>query len=169
MADPERLQELQLEIQILEQWSFQSPILPPAILKQYAELIPNFAERYYSNWENQTAHRQALETKVVETQSKTQLRAQHYAFMLGALVLVVALVLGLNDQEVAAVAVVSLDFIGLGGMFIFGKVSNLKEARRKSEVVPDPSAPRPAKPRAELPKARPTQPNPNRSKKRRKR
>lgn len=157
-VDPRRLQELQLEVQLVEQWQFQSPILPPAILKQYADLIPDFPERYFANWERQTTHRQHLETTVVTAQSKSQLRAQPYAFALGALVLLVALVLGLTGHDGAAVAVVGLDFLGLGGVFVYGRHSNVQEARRKAAAVPDPVDPRSGSlpPGKSSPKGRPT-------------
>lgn len=171
LVDPARLQELQLEVQLVEQWQFQSPILPPAILKQYADLIPDFPERYFANWERQTVHRQGLEAKVVAAQTTSQLRAQPYTFALGALALVVAAILGITDHEAAAVAVVGLDFFGLGGVFVFGRISNVREMRRKAAAVPDPTPPQQASPNRTLPKGQVTQPRPqpNSGKKKRKR
>lgn len=136
-VDPE-LHELQMQVHLIEQWQFQSPILPPAILKQYEEIIPDFAERYFAAWERQGAHRQRLESTVVAAQTRTQLRAQPYTFALGALALLVAGALGLAGEGGAAVAVVALDFTGLGGVFVYGRISNVREARRKEEAVPDP-------------------------------
>lgn len=167
LIDPNRLHELQMEVQLVEQWQFQSPILPPAILKQYAEIIPDFAERYFASWERQTTHRQKLEATVIAAQTRTQLRAQPYTFALGALALVVAAILGITDHETAAVAVVGLDFFGLGGVFVYGRMSNVREARRKEAAVPDPSPPRPSQ--KAVTKGGPSKPQANRPRKSKKR
>lgn len=166
--DPALVEELQLQVGLVEQWQFQSPILPPVILQQYAEIIPDFPERYFASWERQTVHRQRLETTVVTAQSKSQLRAQPYTFALGALALLVAGALGLSDHEAAAVAVVGIDFFGLGGVFVYGRISNVREARRKETAVPDP-VPRQPPAAQSLPKASVTNAQPNRKKKRRRR
>ena len=170
-ANPE-LKKLAHEVHLIEQWQFQSPYLPPAILEQYERIVPGFSKQYLESMQQQTTHRQALESKVIDTQTTTQRRAQPYTFALGALALLVALVLGMNDHEAAAVAVVGLDFFGLGGVFVYGRISNVREARRKEQAVPDPSVPPPVSalaPGQTPPKGRATQPNPNRSKKKRRR
>lgn len=166
-TDPKVIEQLQWQVELVEQWQFQSPFLPPAILQQYEQLIPGFSKEYFEAWQRQTLHRQTLEAKVIETQTTTQRRAQPYTFGLGAIALVVAGVLGVSGHEGAAVAVVGFDFLGLGGVFVFGRVSNVREARRKERAVPDPSPPAPAPPAKSLPKGRPTPPRPKNKKRRR--
>lgn len=152
----------------MEQWQFQSPLPPPAVLREYEQIIPGFAERYMAGWESQTAHRQRLESTVVATQAETQRRAQPLAFALGLAVVVVAGLAVLTDHEAAAIAIVSIDFVGLGGVFVFGKSRNDRELRRKAEAVPDPSPPS-ARANRTLPKNQPTNPQPNQKRRKSKR
>jgi uncharacterized membrane protein len=142
----------------IEEWRFQTPLLPPAVLRQYQELIPDFADRYMKAWEQQSRHRQRLETSVVATQSKTQLRGQWFTWGLGSLALVVAGVLGVAGEAAAAIAVVSIDFVSLGGIFIVARIRDRGDLQRKAEVVPEqPPAPTAAR---QLPKGQATRPRP---------
>lgn len=149
-----------------EEWQFQSPLMPPMVMRQYAELIPNFPERFMAAWETQTQHRQTLERTVVATQSTTQVRGQRYTLMLGIVALVVAGVLGITDHEWAAVAVVSMDFLGLGSVFVFSRIRDARDLQMKAQQVPETSA-MPSD-RAQLPKGRPTPQRPRQSPKKRK-
>jgi hypothetical protein len=78
------------------------------------------------------------------------------------------MVLGLAHQGAAAIAVVGIDFVGLGGVFVYARRSNVEEARRKQEAVPDPSEP-PPRASQSLPKGRQTPSQPRSNKKRRRR
>jgi uncharacterized membrane protein len=159
-------QDVRVEQWQVEQWQFQSPLLPPSVLAQYEELIPDFAERYMRSWEVQGEHRRRLESTVVATNSRTQTRGQTFAFVLGALTLLVAGALGVSDHEGAAIAVVGIDFAGLGGAFLVTKRRQDRELADKAAAVPEePPSPRPS---LTPPKNRPTK-NAQRSKRKKRR
>lgn len=160
-------EETQVQI---EQWQFQTPLLPPAVLRQYQELIPDFSDRYMKGWESQTAHRQALERTVVETQAKTQLNGQKFALALGVLVVIGAVIVALAGEGPVAIAMIGIDFISLGGAFVYARHRNSRDLEAKAQQVPaQPTArPTPAPANRQLPKGQPTQQRPrNRNKKKR--
>jgi uncharacterized membrane protein len=47
----------------MEVSSWQGPIPPPDVLRAYNEIIPNGAERLFSQFENETKHRRKMETR----------------------------------------------------------------------------------------------------------
>lgn len=152
--DDPRMSTLEMQMHI-EQWS--APFPPPAVMRQYAEIVPDFPERFLRQWESQGQHRQELEKLVVTAQAKTQVRAQPYTLALGGIALACATVLGLAGQTWLAGAIVTLDFTGIGAAFIVSRKREEKELKDKAEQVPEEPAPPRPKTSKPPPKALPTQ------------
>lgn len=137
------------ELQI-QQWQFQSPLPPPPVLREYEAMIPDFAERFMSAWETQSTHRQSLERTAVATQSMTQVRGQQFTLVLGIVALLVAAVLGIWASTAAAIAVVTMDFLSLGGVFVYARRSANEELRLKAQQVPEEPPSKPQKPKSQV-------------------
>lgn len=151
----------------VEQWQLQTPMLPAAMMREYEDLVPGFSKRFVDNWERQTEHRQSLERTVVAAQSTTQVRGQKYALVLGVTALLVSGAAAVTGHEATAIAITGMDFLSLGGAFVYSKRKESQELAAKAEQVPDPGA-RSSR-QAELPKGKPTAPRPRQSPKKKRR
>src|SRR5216683_4738129 len=75
------------ELTVKETFEFSGPLPPPQLLKGYEEAFAGCAERVVAMAEKQSAHRQALEKAVVESNCKAQSRGQWFAFILALVVI----------------------------------------------------------------------------------
>ncbi len=71
------------------------PLPPPSIMKAYNELVEKGAERIFTNFENQSHHRQKIEV-----------RGQIFSFVLGIVILMVAGYLAYLKQGLATFGVI---------------------------------------------------------------
>lgn len=67
---------------------FSGPIPPPDTLARYNDIIPNGAERILAMAENQSAHREKLEDKVVSGNISSQKLGSTYAFIISMVAIV---------------------------------------------------------------------------------
>lgn len=73
----------QVKMKVLEaQIRYSGPIPPARELQQYEKILPGAAERILNMAEKQQQHRQKIEEKAVETNSKSALRGQVLSFVL---------------------------------------------------------------------------------------
>ena len=116
---------------------FAGPLPPPEVLKQYNEAVPDAAERILRMAEQQAAHRQKLEAKVVDSDIW-----KSYAGVIGAFVIVMAgfvtayfIAPHLGWQGVAGA--VGLPIAGVVWTFIHGTNSRRQErANRTAALTP---------------------------------
>lgn len=102
--------------------SFSGPLPPPHLLQQYNDIIPGSAEKIIKMAEQQAGHRMGLE-KIDGNNSK---KGVIFAFIIGMTGIIGAVILGLYDKEVVAVALGGGTLISLVGAFIYGTKSKKK-------------------------------------------
>ena len=95
--------------------SFESPIPPPDILAQYAQIIPDAPNRFMSIWEQQVAHR--------FKQDNAESRRANYglgaAVMLALLIITVGILMVVNGYSWQGTVVIGVKSGGLVGAFIY--------------------------------------------------
>jgi uncharacterized membrane protein len=103
------------------------------MLRKYEDLLPGSADRIISMAEKQSAHRQALEAKVVSSNCSNERLGMLLGF--GVVVLVVgagtyALVIG---KDIAGIASIVAALGSLVGVFVYGKSQQKKELEARQQ------------------------------------
>lgn len=124
--------------QILVQ--YQGPLPPPAMMEEYARLIPNAPERLMSLLEQQTAHRISMESTLITSRIALTKRGQWFAFFLSIFFGVITVVLALSGHPVVSGSIGVTTIVGLAVVFVLGR-----EPGQKTPAPPTPKAPSPAK------------------------
>lgn len=115
--------------------SFSGPLPPPALLAKYNEVIPNGAERIMAMAERQSAHREALEARVVAGNVESQARGSHYAFIICLVTIVGGFVLIGMGKSIMGVSAVVGSLATLAGVFLIARLSQRKERVEKSTAL----------------------------------
>lgn len=110
---------------------YSAPLPPPNLLSQYDKVIPNGAERIFNSFEEQTKHRQKLESKLIESQVKRAERGQILGFILAILALCIAGVLIFFDHNLAGTLFGSVTVISLVGYFVTGHLKKSKNETKE--------------------------------------
>jgi len=113
--------------------SFQGPIPPPALLREYNEIVPNGADRIMKMAEAQTQHRINLESIVIKGDDRRANWGLVTGFTIGVLVLVLSFVLVMYGHGVEGTVLGSVDLIGLVSLFVYGRTERSKELRRRDQ------------------------------------
>jgi uncharacterized membrane protein len=115
--------------------SFSGPLPHPALLAKYNEVIPNGAERLMTMAERQSAHRERLETMVVEGNVKSQQRGTNYAFVLCLVALIGGFALLFMGRNVNGWISILGSLTALASTFIYSRHRQAKERVEKSESL----------------------------------
>jgi uncharacterized membrane protein len=91
--------------------------------------------------ESQGAHRQQLESAVVDGNLAAERRGQHYAFALGALAIVGGVILIALGKDVQGLVAILGALGTLAGVFIYGRHQQAAERKRKREETSQLSLP----------------------------
>jgi uncharacterized membrane protein len=124
--------------------SFQGPLPPPEILKQYDMIIPGLAERIVSMAEREQRHVHELRHQQLQFEKSAHTlqmqyfgRGQWFAFILAIIFGSISALLALRGHEVAASSIGGTTILGIVAAYIAGY---WKPASRKEEN-PDDSSP----------------------------
>ncbi|HCM1919156.1 TPA: DUF2335 domain-containing protein [Salmonella enterica subsp. salamae serovar 28:r:e,n,z15] len=96
---------------------FQGPVPPPAMLKEYDDVIPGLANRLVELTEKEQAHRHQTEAATLNIAR----RGQTMAFGVVLIIILAAILFGLNGNTVLAGILVGIDLAALVAAFIAGK------------------------------------------------
>lgn len=114
---------------------FQGPLPPPSILEGYERIVPGSAERIISLLEKQTAHRQSLETKIVNG-GKTR---SDWGLVCGAVITLVVIFVSayliLKGHDWAGSTLVTIDLGSILTAFIYGTNKNQQERIEKHGML----------------------------------
>lgn len=116
---------------VLEQFS--GPIPPPDLLTQYNDVVSDGAERIFAAFEAQTRHRQSIEAAVVHGNENRAGRGQWMAYSLAIIILALGSVMIFTGHEWAGATLITVDLVGLVGVFVTSKVVQSKEREAKYE------------------------------------
>lgn len=112
---------------------FSGPIPPPDIIEKYERIIPGSADRIMTMAEKQAAHRQAMEKKMIESESRDGLLGIIFTFLLGigcliACVVVVCLV----PKNAGAISSAFLGVTGIGSITT-GFIQSARRTKSKND------------------------------------
>jgi uncharacterized membrane protein len=115
--------------------SFSGPIPPPGLLEKYNEVVPNGAERILAMAEKQSAHREYLETRVIDGNVANQTRGSYFAFIISLVAIVGGFVLIEQGKSGAGLAAIITSLSGLVAVFFYSKHSQKQERIEKSVAL----------------------------------
>ena len=110
----EREEQIENVVSAIIQRKYSGPIPPPSSLRGYEEVLPGSADRILSMAERQSQHRQDMEKKMVNSESRDSLLGILFAFALCSGFLVTAIVTVVMVPEGAGA--VSAAVIGASGI-----------------------------------------------------
>lgn len=117
--------------------TWQGPIPPPEILRQYDGINPGTAERIIRLVEGQAEHRQKLESQVIAA----DVRHAHLGLWLGCVVSVVALGAAVACAALGATVSAAIigggDIVALAGIFVYGSYSRRSEREKRRSPPAD--------------------------------
>lgn len=97
------------------------PVPSAREMARYKAIDPKFPERFFKQLEQQSAHRQSLERKVVDDDYRVKTRGQHYALASVFLCLGFAVALALIGATTAAGIVGGVTVVGIVTVFVTGR------------------------------------------------
>lgn len=113
-----------------------SPVPPAELLLGYNAAFENGGERLFLLVENQSAHRQTMEAKVIEAQIQQSARGQNLAFILALVFGVMGVALTIMGNPGVGVTIFGTTVIGLVAAFITGQRSQTKSLDKKNPDRP---------------------------------
>ena len=122
------------EIRGIIRQEYSGPLPPPDAIQKYDEIIPNGAERIMAMAEKQSEHRQQLEKKALDTDSRNSLLGVIFAFILGLLTIVAGVIVILTGHSWPGTILGSAGLVGLVSVFIYGTRERRKERENKAKA-----------------------------------
>ncbi|MBI5711777.1 MAG: DUF2335 domain-containing protein [Candidatus Eisenbacteria bacterium] len=126
------------EVQTVQFVHHQGPLPPPEQLEHYNRVLPGAAERIFTLAERQAEHRRNLESTVVTGNLRAQARGQ----LMGAMIVMVAMVIGgfLIHEGRPTEGFVSMfvPLAAVAGLFIWGRRRQEEERNQKLRDVAQP-------------------------------
>lgn len=116
-------------------YHFSGPLPPPELLARYNQVIPNGAERILAMAERQSAHRESLESKVVDGNLAIQKSGSWRAFVLALVVILGGIYLMAAGRDAWGFAAILTSLVSLISVFFIGRSTQKKERVEKSEAL----------------------------------
>lgn len=119
------------EVMVHQSQITSSPVPPAELLRGYSDAFENGAERLFKLVEDQSAHRQSIETKVVDSQLSMTKRGQTMAFSIAVLFGGIGLYLGAIGERCLAGGIFTTTIAALVGIFIAGQKKQERSLDKK--------------------------------------
>lgn len=120
---------------IMKSEFYVGPIPPAAELQKYENIQPGFADRILTMAEKQEAHRQKLETKMLDEGIKSERIGQIFGFIIFSAVLIAGFILTLLNKSVEGVITILGSAGSIIGLFIYGRKSAKQELKDKKQGI----------------------------------
>lgn len=104
---------------------------PPALVREYEDILPGAAQFFFNTLERQSKHRQEIEAKVVDANIANEKTGMWLAFFLAVLMICCGAFLIREDKDPQGLALIGATIIMLAGTFIYGRHRTTKEMRAK--------------------------------------
>lgn len=114
---------------------FSGPLPPPDLLEQYDRIVPDFSRTLLENWRDQTEHRMALESAVVESNIRQADRGLIAGVIVALAGLGASVAMAVVGAETAASIVGGATLVSLVGTFVYGSHHRAKERENKQEIM----------------------------------
>jgi uncharacterized membrane protein len=122
----------QVVSQVIQEIQFSGPIPPPNIISGYEKILPGAADRILAMAEKQSEHRQEMEKKMVEAESRDGLLGIICGFTLGVGCIAAAIIMTVTYPE--SVGVISGAVLGgTGVVSIAGTAIKSTRSNKKDE------------------------------------
>jgi len=121
------------EVRGIIRQEYSGPLPPPDAIQKYDEIIPNGAERIMAMAEKQSEHRQQLEKKALDTDSRNSLLGVIFAFILGFTALISGITIVYLGQPISGTIFGSAGLVSLVSAFIYGTRERRKEREAKAK------------------------------------
>jgi uncharacterized membrane protein len=120
----------------VKQTTFQGPLPPPEVLRQYDQLLPGAAERIISMWENQARHRQQLEKDVIASDIKDSKLGLTLGFIVAVVAVTAGMICILMGHTIGGSIVGGSAVPALVGVFVYGSRQrrNEREAQLHAQL-----------------------------------
>lgn len=128
-----KLSEAQKRIvvkQVVSQ-SYSGPIPHFTDFAGYENVLPGSADRILLMAENQSLHRQQLESSVISSDISNSRRGQYFGFIIAITMIVGGLGLVFVGRNISGFGTMLLALGSLVGLFIYGKKDEAKEQKEK--------------------------------------
>ena len=102
------------------------------MLRQYDNIVPGAGERILAMTETEGRHRQALEAKLLTTESRLSLLGVISAFVLGLCTIVGGTVCILKGQQIGGTILGGAGLVGLVSVFVYGTRQRNKQGSSAS-------------------------------------
>ena len=112
---------------------YEGPLPPPALLRQYNEIVENGADRIFVILENQVSHRSYLERAVIDRDNRRADWGVICAFVICICFLVSGSWLVSTGHDTAGGVIATTGIAGIAGTFIYGTNSRRSERESKRE------------------------------------
>lgn len=119
----ERLLDRPKVMAIVSRTAFRGPLPPPAMLREYKDIIPNGAERIMAMSEKEQEHRHTVTKTAVGGSVQKDKRGQWMAYSITLIILAIATFFAGKGQTVFAGTLITIDLIGLASVFAIGRIT----------------------------------------------
>jgi uncharacterized membrane protein len=107
--------------------SYQGPLPPPAMFKQYDDILPGAAERILHLFESQSEHRQAIEKAVITSDIEDGRLGLHLGAAISALAIIAGAVCILYGHPTTGGIIAAIPVPTLAAVFVYGSRQRRKE------------------------------------------
>lgn len=114
-----------------QQVSFSGPLPPPAILREYKEIVKDGGERIVKMAEMHLDHRISLESRTLKEELRQNSRAQIFAFILGLCGILGAIFLAITNHDYVACTLIAATIGSLAVAFVAGKKFQAESQNQK--------------------------------------
>lgn len=122
---PEEQRSVILQSMTVEE--YHGPIPPPALLKQYNEIIPDAAERILRMAEGEQAHRHNSVNWMVRSSVIRRILGLIFGVAIVAAILYESYILAMADHDTLAGTLVTVTIIGLAVIFVLNREPSQKD------------------------------------------
>ncbi|WNF56043.1 DUF2335 domain-containing protein [Pseudomonas sp. SG20052] len=121
--------------------SFQGPLPPPSLLRDYNDVVPGLAAKIVDWTTSQTSHRQEMEERAIGIDEKLStwyvveiMIGQLLGFLIALSVIIAVVYMAMNGKELAAGALGTIGFGSMVAAFITGRRKRVaSEGNEKQE------------------------------------
>lgn len=135
MSPDEKRETARLIASAIEISRFSGPLPPPEELVKYDRILPGAADRIIRMAEQQSIHRQNLETVAIGANATTQKWGLACAFVIAMSAIWGGILLSLRGMSGAGLTSIITALAALVGVFVYGKSQQKKELSEKQEAL----------------------------------
>jgi uncharacterized membrane protein len=115
--------------------SYQGPIPPPVILREYEDLVPGSAKQIIDLFQSQSHHRMDMESRVITSDIWKSWTGLILGFIIAMSIVMAGTWLITQNHDVAGGSMITTGIASIVGAFIYGTRSQRQERTEKSKIM----------------------------------